>query len=52
MINLKDIDISFSKEEFKKNHSLVINNFLDNDFAEKLNQYYLNEFSKNQWCAT
>ena len=52
MINLKDIDILLSKEEFKKNHSLVINNFLDNDFAEKLNQYYLNEFSKNQWCAT
>lgn len=52
MINFKNIDVSSLKETFAKNRRIVIDNFLDEEFANKLLKYYAEEMPKNLWCAT
>ena len=44
--------ISTYKEDFVKNRRVVINNFLEKEFAEKLYNYYTVEMDKRYWCAT
>ena len=52
MINIKDIDVELCKQEFVKNRRIVIDNFLVEDWAEKLYNYYTIEMNKEYWCAT
>lgn len=52
MINFKDIDIDSCKKEFIKNRRIVIDNFLMEDWAEKLYLYYTTEMNKEVWVAT
>lgn len=52
MINYKSINIEAYAEEFRKNRRVVIENFLDFEFAEKLHLYYTKEMPKDLWCAT
>lgn len=52
MINIKNINVSAYKEEFIKNRRIVIDNFLTEEYAEKLYTYYTTEINKEHWCAT
>lgn len=52
MINYKSINTEVYSEEFKKNRRVVIENFLEVEFAEKLHSYYTKEMPKELWCAT
>ena len=52
MINLKSINVSSYKEEFIKNRRIVIDNFLTEEWAEKLYKYYTTEMNKEYWSAT
>jgi len=52
MLNIKDIDVELCKQEFVKNRRIVIDNFLVEDWAEKLYNYYTIEMNKEYWCAT
>jgi len=52
MINYNSISVETCLNEFQKNRRIVINNFLDSEFAEKLYKYYTAEMPKELWCAT
>lgn len=52
MINIKNINVSAYKEDFVKNRRVVIDNFLTEEYAEKLHKYYTTEMSKEYWSAT
>lgn len=52
MINYKDIDLDSCKQEFTKNRRIVIDNFLTEEWSEKLWLYYTTEMNKEYWSAT
>jgi hypothetical protein len=51
MIN-KNLDLNLYREQFVKNRRVVVNDFLDADYAEKLYKYYATEMPKEHWAAT
>ena len=51
MINYKKIDCKDLRLKFIKERRVVIDNFLDIKFAEKLYKYYFEDMPKSLWCA-
>jgi hypothetical protein len=52
MINLENINTNELREVFKKDRSIIIDNFLKEEFAEQLYKYYTVDMNKEFWCAT
>jgi SM-20-related protein len=52
MINYKEIDLVRLNDQFSKDRRVVIDNFLDKEFIEKLYKYYFNDMPKSLWSAT